>query len=800
MGSFGKDVQCGFRMLHKNPGFVCAAILILGLGIGGVSAMFSTFYAVMIRPLPYSAPDRLVLGRATNSGQINPWGSGPDYVDYRDKSRSFSALEAFFCFPLDVTLTHGRTADRAKSLMASTGLFSTLGATMALGRPFRTDEGLDGASPVAILSHACWRKHFPTQKDLTSCSFNIDGVSYSVVGVTSPGFDFIHDVDVWLPLRPQMLGPRRFNSWLILGRLKGDTSLAQAQSEVDVIAAQLEKAYPDTNANKALLLTPLQSAFAESYRSSFVLLCGGSAAILLIAWANAAGLLLARGAARRGELAVRAAMGASQWQLMQLLLVEALILAAAAGVIGTVLAVWIQKSLLRLMPIETLLLRDTGFSFSVLLSVLAPTVLTGLGFGLLPALRARRVCLADGLRSSGRGTLQQSVRLRGRLVAGQVTVSFILLVVAGLLIRSFTSLHRVDPGFNSSNLLTVEVPLPSNQYTDSQRSLFFATLLDGVRSLPGVTSAAAISQLPIRDPYNNIGIYAADAPPTNPQDGGNGYHRVVQPGYFNTMGIPLIAGRDLQTTDTANSRRVVVISQQLVKTLFPNRDPLGQRVVIDQATDMPWEVVGVVGDVKQSSLYEPRNERGAFYRALAQQPMGTMRLAIRSAANPIGMVAPLRVLLQNMNPDIPLSGPRTMDDIMANSTLSEKAQAACLLAFSLQALILAAVGIYGLLAYVVIQRQRDIGICLALGATSWNIARSIVREAVSLAFVGLFLGGLGALGVARLIRANLYGISPIDPVTYAMAALVLLAAAMLAAWLPARRASKVNPMAALRCE
>jgi putative ABC transport system permease protein len=285
----GRDARFGARILLKSPGFSCATILILALGIGGVTAMFSTLYAVMIRPLPYLQPDRLVLGRATYNGDINPWVSGPDFVDYRDQSRSFSALEAFFCLPIEVTITDGRTAERAKSLVASTGLFPALGVNMTLGRPFTAEEGEDRAPPVAIVSHAYWQKHFAPQSDVASHSLLIDGVSYNLVGVTPPGFHFIQDVDVWLPLRPQNLGPRRFNNWLILGRLRDGVTLAKAQSDVDVIAAQLERAYPDTNANKALLLTPLQGSFTEQYRSSFAMLGAGAGAILLIACANAAG-------------------------------------------------------------------------------------------------------------------------------------------------------------------------------------------------------------------------------------------------------------------------------------------------------------------------------------------------------------------------------------------------------------------------------------------------------------------------------------------------------------------------------
>jgi putative ABC transport system permease protein len=795
-----QDVRHAVRQLRKSPGFTVVGGLILALGIGGVTAMLSTSYAVMLRPLPYFQPDRLVLGRGTYQGNVNPWLSGPDYVDYHEKSRSFSALEAFFFGPRDVTVTAGRIAERVKALRASTGLLGALGVNMELGRPFTEDEGRGNGPLVAIVSHNYWQKHFASETTTTGHSIAIDGELCDVVGVTPPGFQFIQDVDVWLPMRPQHLGPRRFNNWFILGRLKDGVTLSEAQSEVDVIAAQLEKTYPDTNTKKALLLTPLQSAVSEQYRSSLGLLCGGAIAILLIAWANAAGLFLARGAGRRGELAVRSVLGASHWRLVRLLLSEALILAIAAGAMGALIAVWAQNGLLRLMPLETLFLGGVGISWPALLFVLAATVLTWLGFGLIPAWQTRNINLAQGLRSSGRGALVQGTRLRSALVAGQVALSITLLVLAGLLLRSLDSLHRASPGFNAHNLLTAEIPLPGGKYSDVQRTAFFTSLLDGARSLPGVASVAAISQLPLRDPFNDIGIYAADNPPTDRLKQDSGYQRVVLPGYFQTMEIPIVAGRDIEPSDTAWSRRVVVVSQQLAKTLFPKRSPLGEMVIIDRAQDTPWEIVGVVGDVKQSRLRDETSFRGTFYRAHSQQPWPTMRLAVRTFGNGSAIVHPLRELLQKMDPDVPLSGPRTMEQIIANGAISETAQAACLAAFSVFALILAAVGIYGLLAYVVTQRTGEFGIRLALGAEPAAIVKSVLRDGLKTTLVGGALGVAVAAVVTPLIASELYGVRPLDPATFFAVTVVIVAASIAACWIPARRASKVDPMVALRSE
>jgi putative ABC transport system permease protein len=793
------DIRYALRQLGRSPGFACATILSLALGLGGVTALFSTMYSVMFRPVPFEAPDRLVLGRATYGGNVNPWLSGPDYVDYRDSSRSFSALEAFFCLPFEVTATTGQTADRAVSLIVSTGLFRTLGVKMALGRGFEPDEGQDNARPVAIVSSSFWRNHLDARKDAIGRSVAFDGISYEVVGVAPPDFHFIYDPDVWLPLRPRALGPRRFNNWFILGRLADNVSVAEAQSEVDVIAARLEKSYPDTNATKALLLTPLQQAVSEPYRPRLTLLAAGAAAILLIACANAAGLLIARGAGRRGEFAVRAAMGSPRWRLMRPLLAEALILAGIAGVAGTLLAGLVQSALLRLMPIETLLVGAAGLSIPTLIFVLLTTILTGLGFGLLPALRAKRADVAEDLRAGGRGLTRQGVGLRRALVVGQVALSFLLLVVAGLFVRSLNSLHHDDPGFDYHNLLTLEVPLSPTDYTEERRAIFFNSLVDQIRVLPGVRSAAAISQLPIRNPFNNIDIYPTDNRPTTVYSF-TGNQRVVLPGYFQAMGIPIFSGRDIQATDTPRSGRIVVISRSLADKLFPKANPLGRHVIIDRDEKVTWEVVGVVGDVKENELDLSKGALGTFYRAYGQLSPPTMRLAIRTAGDPAAAIAPVRALLRKMDSRVPLSGPRTMEAVMANSTVSQQAQAIYLTAFSLLALSLAAVGIYGLLAYIVTQRRCDIGIRMALGAEPGRILAMVIRSGMKLVGIGLGIGIAAAFAVTHLLRDLLFGVAPTDSTTFAGVIALLGIVAAIACSIPGCRAAKVDPIEALHYE
>lgn len=789
-----------FRSLLKKPVFFLTTVLILALGIGGVTAMFSILYETMYRPLAYPEPERLVLGRATYQSSPNPWGSGADFLDYREQSRSFSSLEAFFCAPNEVTLRLGDESLRILSLQTTAGFFDALGVKMHLGRGFLKTEAEPGAAPVVVVSHAFWRKHFPGESELGSRSLLIDGRSCQIVGVAPADFHFSGDADLWSLTKWSNLGPRRFNNWLLLGRLKNGVSLGEAQGEVDLVASRLEKTYPETNTDKALLLTPIQGALSEKYKASFGLLLGGAAAILLIACTNAAGLLLARGSERRGELAVRSALGASRAQIARLLLGEALLLAVFAGLLGSLLAYWLQKTLLLLMPVESTLLREQSFSPSVLAAALFVSLLAGLGAGLLPALRGRKPDLVRDLKAGGRGATSKGFGLRGGLVATQIAASFALLVLAGMMAKSLSSLQDTNTGFDTRRLLTFELPLPARSYGAEKRSAFFEAFLAKARALPGVQAAGAISQLPLRSPFNNIEIYAAGRPPASPAELRSGNQRSVFPGYFKALGISLLEGRDIEDGDGKNSAKAIVLSKSLAETLFPGENPLGRQAVIDGDEKNPCVVVGVVADIKGDNLRETIGVRGTFYRPHAQVPTSTMGFAVRTALEPRALAADLRRIVREMDPAVPFAGPRTMEAIVENAVSSEKAQALCLGGFSALALTLAAVGLYGLLSYCVNQERRDIGIRIALGAPRGKVLAGVLRRAGLLALAGILAGCLLAALFSALLRSFLYGVDPGEPLPYALAALALGAVALSASWLPARRAAGTDPIDALRSD
>jgi len=800
MGTW-QDIRCAGRSLTKAPGFAAVVILILAVGIGANVAMFSIIDAALLRSLPYADPDRLVLGNTTFDGNVNWTSSAADYFDWRDMSASFEHLAASWGFTRNHTVTGGERPEQVPGLVVSVNFFPALGVAPQVGRGFYPDEALEGAADVALISHGYWLRRFGGAPDVIGSTLTIDGFPVEVVGVMPAGFRFYYDVDVWRPMRPDsdFIGARRFHNWILLGRLGPGVTLEEAQSEVDVISAQLEAQYPDSNQGKALQLTPLAEAMVFGYRESLLMLMAAVTLVLLIACGNVAGLMLARGSARRLELSVRAALGASGVRLTRYLLTESLVMALVGGIFGTLFAAWLQPLFLQLLAVELPAGQALGLPSSVLVFAIAASLASGVLSGIIPAIRTSRGGLFEELKSSVRTTDAGGTRFRSGLVVAQVALTVVLLIGAGLLIRSLASLTGVDPGFNTRNLLTAEIRLPASEYSEAERRIqFYRALEESVGAIPGVEGVALVNQLPIRNPGNNIYLHDADNPPIDPADVRSAYIRAVLPAYFETMEIPLLSGRGIEASDAEGAPPVLVISQTTADTIFPGLDPVGRRAVVDFGQPVTFEVVGVVGDVKQNSLSSI--QVATMYGSYLQIPYSNMSIAVRTAVGPGSVVGALREAVWRLDPNIPVADVSTMEDLIGRTLATRRVRAVALSIFGGVALLLAAVGLYGVLAYWVNRRRHEIGIRVALGASSGNIVEMILKRGIALVVVGLVIGLAGAVAATRLIEDMLYNVEPVDVTTFVLVSLFFAAVAAIACLLPAWRALRVDPMIALQAE
>jgi len=799
--TFLQDIRYALRNLSKTPGFFALVVLILAVGIGANVAMFSTMNQALVKPLPYADPDQLVLGRATFNGNLNPLASAYDYYDYRDRNSVFESLAAILFSTIDMTVTGGDEPERVAGTFASWDLFGTLGVDPAVGRHFSWEEGEPGGPSVVIVSNGYWQRTFGSSPAAVGQTITVNGTSQTIVGVMPAGFHFMQRADLWLPMRKDgpMANARRWHNWFLVGRLKPGIELDQAQAEIDVISAQLASEYPETNRDKALLLTDLHETLAENYKTSLFLLTAAVGLVLLIACGNVAGLLLARGSNRRSEMSVRAALGASTSRLMRLLLTESFVTALAAGVLGIGLALGFQKLILQFLPMDLPGMEELGVSGSMLSFALVLTTVTGLVFGILPAARAARPNVVEDIKSGARATDSRGSRFRSALVVAQVAISVVLLVGSGLLIRSFASLRGVNPGFETRNLLTAEIRLAESEYAERENRInFYSKLAADVAAIPGVIDVALINQLPIRDPGNNIYVHAADNPPLDPNDRNVAFQRVVFPGYFQAMGIPLLQGRDIDRSDTEDSPPVLVINETMARTLFPDQNPLGRQVVVDVGEDMTAEIIGVVGDVRMSA---PRySARLAMYGSYFQQPYYRMRLAIRTATDPTSIAPGLRDAVWSQDRDIPVADLSTMSELISRSVSSDRVMAFSLSLFAAVAMSLAAIGLYGLLAYYVSKRVHEIGVRVALGAGTKDIVKLVVNRGLKLVVAGLVAGLMAAFWSTRLIQQMLFNVEATDPVTFATVCLFFGIVALIACLVPAWRALRVDPLLALQAE
>jgi putative ABC transport system permease protein len=805
-----RDIRYAFRQLRKSPGFTLIAVLTLALGIGANSAIFSVVDTVLLQPLPFQNPGQLVMlwGNSSAAPNDRQTDSFPDFADYKDQSRSFAALAAFTS--AGTVLNGVGDAQELSGVATTAELFDVLGVPPMLGRGFTAEEAKIGAPPVVLFTYELWQRAFASNRNIVGQQVNLVGKSYTVLGIMPPGWNFpVHaeKTDFIMPLEPMVPTevPRRGSHFLkLIGRLQPGVAMKQAEAELKSIAARLEKQYPETNTDRSARLVPLLQDVVGSVRPALLVLSGAVALVLLIACANVANLLLARAASRSRELGIRSALGASRALIVRQLLAESLVLALLGGAGGLVLAWWGVDVLSVIGPRDVPRLAHIHINTGVCFFTFGLAIASTLVFGLIPALQSSRSNLNESLQQGSKGSTGglHGTRVRAFLVVSQVSLSLLLLAGAGLLIKSFFNLRASNPGFDSSGVLVLDQIVPRLKYPEpDQQRRFYDQLLPRLAAIPGVEIVGGANPLPFSDNDNASSFYIAEQPPIAPGNRPDASHLAVAPGYFRSMRIPLRNGRDFDARDTEKSGNVALINEAFARRFFPGVNPIGQHVVLDRGDqgDFPMEVIGVVGDTKHEALGEvPRPE---MYQPFAQAPSRRLWITLRlTSANLSGMQTAVRRAVIEIDPDVYVAQLKPLTSMLSKHLARPRFNMMLLGVFAGVAMILAAIGIYGVIAYSVAQRTREIGIRIALGAQRGEMLGMILRQSLSVVAVGLAIGLLAAFAGTRLLASLLYGVSANDIFTYASVVLLLGMAALLASYIPARRAMKVDPMVALRAE
>ncbi|MCA1615988.1 MAG: ABC transporter permease [Acidobacteria bacterium] len=808
MNGLWQDLRYGARMLWKRPAFTLVAVTALALGIGANTAIFSIVNGVLLRQLPYHDPERLVMLWETDTkrGGAQTGFSYPRFTFLREQQKDFEAIAAYTTRSFNVVGPDGPV--RVQGAHISEDFFRATGVAPRLGRAFSPEETQAGAPPVVILGHELWQNRFGGNPDLVGQSVTSDGRAYSVVGVMPAGFKlFDETIDLWVPrvnetnfLNPQQI--QRGATYLaVIGRLKPGVGLEQANAALGVISRQYQQAFPgNSDAPNGMGAGSLQEYLVGNIRPTLLLLSGAVACVLLIACLNVANLLLARVTARHKEIAVRVTLGATFWRLVRQTLTESVLLSVLGGALGLLLAYWGLRFLLGISPdviprADAVTLDGRVLGFTLLVSAL-----TGLLFGVAPALLQARTDPNESLKEGGRGGSAgaRSHRLHSALVVLEVALSLVLLIGAGLLLRGFVRLRNVETGLDPRGVLTMQVALSSTRYaTPPQQAVFYDQVLQRVKSLPGVTAAGATTRLHLDEAGGGVLFFPEGQPdlgPENPQ----ARLRVVSPQYFQALSIPLVRGRPFDERDNAAGQRVMLINESMARKYFPGQDPLGKRITytLDRIT---CEVVGVVRDVKTSVTEAQAREE--IYVPYAQRSVPNMTLVVRGAsADPAGLARDVRREVQAVDAEQPVANLRTMEQVISASVVQPRFTATLLLVFAGVALVLASIGIYGVMSYSVTERTREFGILMAVGAQPRDVLRMVLGQGLKLAAVGVVIGLLATVPLTRVLISQLYGMSAADPVTFAGVSLLLLAVALLACYVPALRATKVDPIIALRHE
>jgi putative ABC transport system permease protein len=800
-------------MLWKNPAVTIVAIIALTLGIGANTAIFSVVHAVLLRSLPYAEGDRLaIVWENRKSGKPNPQNviNLGNFSDWKAQNGVFSDMAAFFDYNLN--LTGDGEPEEIPAQVATTNLFSLLGVNPIRGRTFLPDDGKTGQAGVVVISYDLWQRRFGGDGNIVGRQITLNNRPSAIIGVLPPevswyvqkGSQIHHSPEIWTPWQiTDDLRERHGRFARAVARLKPGVTFEQAQNEMNLIGARLEQQYPDFNARWGVTVVPLRTQFTGEIRKPLLVLLGAVGLVLLIACANVANLLLARAASRKREIALRAGLGASRWRITRQLLTESVLLSVFGGGLGLLLAVWGTRALLALSPPELIDLRSTAVNLPVLAFTIVITLITGIVFGLVPALEASRFDLSEPLKESGRNVIggTRAQRVRNVFVVAQVALALVLLVGAGLLMKSLNRLQSVESGFDPNNLLTMRVSLPMRKYDSDPKLInFFKQATDQISAIPGVESAGAINTLPFDGPYSGTNLDIEGQPPRPA-----GQHLttgvcVTDANYFQTMHIPLKRGRLFTQQEVTEMRHVVVVNEAFAHDIFPGQNPIGQRVTINMKDDNnpPSEIIGVVGNNKARGL-DTEVEPMAFWPH-AELVYPAMTIAIRTRGETTNIAAAARNVIHQLDPDQPIGQVATMDALMSKSVARARFNSTLLGIFSLVALIMAAVGIYGVMSYSVSQRTHEIGVRMALGAQRADVLKLILKQGVVLAVIGVLVGLAGSFGLTRIISTLLFDVAATDKATFAAVAFGLFVITFLASYLPAWRATRVNPLDALHYE
>ncbi|HEX5070702.1 MAG TPA: ADOP family duplicated permease [Vicinamibacterales bacterium] len=800
-----RDIRQGFRLLLIKPAFTAVAVVTLALGIGANTAIFTVTNALLLKPLPYSDPDQLVLINENNlsRGWTSFSTAPPNFVDWRSQNTSFASMAAYGSRSFNYS--GAGTPERLRALAGTEGFLEMLDGVPALGRGFGSDDFQAGKDHVVILNHGFWQRAFGGRDDVVNQTISLNGEPYTIVGVMHDRWRFGgRDISVFTPrvFTPEELGRRGSHFLSVIGRLKPGVQVETARTELTSIASRLEAAYPNTNKGWGTGVTPLLEASVGGIRPMLGLLLGAVALVLLVACANLANMHLARATGRAREMAIRAALGAGRGRIVQQLMTESLILSVVGGAFGLLVAYWATSAFVAAYP--TLLPRasDVHVDRSVLLFTGGLSVLTAVLFGLVPALSASRTSFNNTLKEGARGGSSPMRRMmRHALVVAEVALALVLLAGAGLLLKSFLKLGHVDPGFQTDRRLIAQTVLPRPKYAEDARMVdFFNRSTEAIRSIPTVEAVTTVSVVPISGSDEIYSIDFEGRPPAEPGKGVSALYFLVGPDYFETMGIPLLKGRRFADTDRAGAPRVAIVNDAFVKMHFPDQNPIGQRIRMGRNSSIVREIVGVVGNVKLYALTDV--DAAEMYEPFAQMPASNMTFVVKTTGEPNTIAAAVRKSIQQVDPEQPVATINTLEQILSDSTALARVQATLMGSLGAIALLLAAVGLYGVLAYSVSQRTHEIGIRMTLGAYRGQVLLMVLRQALALTAVGLIIGLAGALllgqALTTVLEPMLFQVRPIDGVTLTIVSVTLAAVTVMAALLPARRATRIDPIQALR--